>query len=503
MSRIFQIFIFFAIVGLMLGAGCTSKKGSENMVLLPVKDDPTISFRILFKVGSQNDPEGKEGLAALTAALITNGATQKHSYEEILDLLYPMAAYIGYQVDKEMTVIYGRVHRDNLEDYYALLKEVIFEPAFDEKDFERVKSNLLNYVQRTLRYADDEELGKEVLYEYIFQGTPYEHLEEGHVKSLQSITLADVKQFYQTYYTRDNVLIGIGGGYEEAFPARVKADFDRLPAGKPAPVPPPDPPPFDGLHVRIVEKPASATAISFGYPISITRGSREFYALALATSWLGEHRNSSSHLYQVIREKRGLNYGDYAYIEHFPNGGRRQFPPTNVARRQQIFQIWIRPVPNDARLFAFRAALRELQKLVDNGLSEEEFQLTRKFLKNYILHFAPTTMMKLGYAMDDVFYGIKGHHLEIFRKMMDELTRDEVNAAIRKYFQYKNIKAVFVTNNAEALKQALVNNSPSPIQYPTPKPPEILEEDKEIATYPLSVRPENVEIVPIDQVFEN
>ncbi len=503
MNRIFQILVFFVTIGGMVGAGCTSKKVSENMVLLPVKNDPTISFRILFKVGSQNDPEGKEGLAALTAALVTNGGSQKHAYEEILDLLYPMAAHIGYQVDKEMTVIYGRVHRDNLEEYYALLKEVIFEPAFDEKDFERVKSNLLNYVQRTLRYADDEELGKEVLYEYIFRGTPYEHLEEGHVKSLQSIALEDVKDFYRTYYTRDNVLIGIGGGYEEAFPARVKADFERLPAGKPTGVPPPEPQPFEGLQIRIVEKPASATAISFGYPIHITRGSREFYALALATSWLGEHRNSSSHLYQVIREKRGLNYGDYAYIEHFPNGGRRQFPPPNVARRQQIFQIWIRPVPNDARLFAFRAALRELQKLVDNGLSEEEFQLTRKFLKNYILHFAPTTMMKLGYAMDDVFYGIKGHHLEIFRKMMDTLTREEVNAAVKKYFQYKNIKAVFVTNNAEALKQALVNNAPSPIQYPTPKPPEILEEDKEIATYPLSVRPEHVEIVPIDRVFED
>ncbi len=483
--------------------GCSLQKGEENMVLLPVADDPTISFRILFKVGSQNDPRGKEGLAALTAAMITNGATKTRSYEAILDLLYPMAAYINSQVDKEMTVIYGRVHRDNLDDYYALLKEVLFEPAFDEKDFQRVKSNFLNYVQRTLRYADDEELGKEVLYEFIFQGTPYQHLEEGHVKSLQSITLEEVKNFYRTYYTRENVLIGLGGGFEASFPERVKADFAVLPAGSPPAVPPPQPRPFEGLHVRIVEKAARATAISFGYPIGVTRGSREFYALALATSWLGEHRNSSSHLYQVIREKRGLNYGDYAYIEHFPNGGRRQFPPTNIARRQQIFQIWIRPVPNEARLFAFRAALRELQKLVDNGMSREEFELTRKFLKNYILHFAPTTMMKLGYAMDDVFYGIKGHHLEIFRKMMDELTLQEVNQAIKTYFQYRNIKAVFVTADGQALKQALVNNTPSPIQYPTPKPAEILEEDQEIAAYPLRVKPEHVEIIPVDRVFED
>ena len=73
--------------------------------------------------------------------------------------------------------------------------------------------------------------------------------------------------------------------------------------------------------MTIVEKDAPATAISIGFPIDVLRGSKDWYALAVANSWLGEHRNSSSHLYQVIREARGLNYGDYSYIEHFPNGG--------------------------------------------------------------------------------------------------------------------------------------------------------------------------------------
>ncbi len=114
--------------------------------------------------------------------------------------------------------------------------------------------------------------------------------------------------------------------------------------------------------------------------------------LPIANSWLGEHRNSSSHLYQVIREERGLNYGDYSYIEYYPGGGGFTVPPQNVARRQQIFEIWIRPVPNETRHFALRAALREFQKLVDNGLTENEFQLTRGFLSKYALHYAATTM---------------------------------------------------------------------------------------------------------------
>jgi zinc protease len=472
------------------------------MVLLSVADDPTVSFRILFNVGSQHDPPGKEGLAALTATLITEGSTQKHSYEEVLELLYPMAAEITDQVDKEMTVFTGRTHVDNLDEYYDLFKEVLLEPGFTDDDFKRVKTDLLNYVRTTLRFSQDEVLGKETLYEFVFAGTPYGHIEEGHVSSLESITLDDVKTFYKSFYTWNNVVIGLGGGIDNKFGKKVRKDFESLPEGQLTQVPAPSPEIIDGLHVTIVEKNAAATAISFGFPIDVTRGSRDFYALAMATSWLGEHRNSFSHLYDVIREKRGLNYGDYAYIEHFPRGHRRQFPPPNVARRQQLFQVWIRPVPNEARVFAFRAAMRELQDLIDNGMTREEFELTRKFLKGYILHYAPTTTMKLGYALDDRFYGNEEEHWSTFARMLDELTLEEVNAALKKYFTYENIKIAFITPDAEGLKGVLVNNEPTPITYQSEKPAEIYEEDIKISAYPLSVKPENVTIVKVAEMFD-
>ena len=475
---------------------------AENTVLLPVQDDPTVAFRIMFNVGSHNDPEGKEGLAALTASLITEGATKNHSYEELLALLYPMASSIDEQVDKEMTVFSGRAHKDNLAEFYELFKEVLLHPRFNENDFSRVKSDYLNYVRTSLRYSQDEELGKEVLYEFIFAGTAYEHNEEGWVRSLESITLDDVKSFYETFYNRENLVIGLGGGFDKDFARMVKADFKSLPEGERAQVAAPKPTPIDGMRVRIVEKDAAATAISFGFPIDVRRGSREFYAMAMATSWLGEHRNGFSHLYSVIRELRGLNYGDYAYIEHFPRGYARQFPPTNVARRQQIFQIWIRPVPHHAKVFAFRAAMRELQKIVENGMSEEEFELTRKFLKGYILHYAPTTMMRLGYAIDDHFYGLKTGHWETYASMLNELTREEVNAALKKYLNYDSLKIVFITDDAEGLKNMLVAGDATPITYESEKPAEIMNEDKDIAGYPLSIKPENVTIIKVEELFE-
>jgi zinc protease len=478
-----------------------TKVPDENTVLLPVKNDPTISLRIWFKVGSQNDPAGKEGLSAITADMLTDASTQNNSYEEVLDKLFPLAASYSASSSVEMTVIYGRMHKDNLKEYYPLFTDAILLPAFKQEDLDRIKDQTLNYLENTLRYSSDEELGKAVLYNDIFAGTAYGHITEGLIESVKGITLDDVRDFYRQNYTRDNFVIGLGGGYESSLVERLKKDLGGLSAGSSGPITKPRPKPINGMRVTIVEKDAASTAISMGFPIDILRGSKEWYALAVANSWLGEHRNSSSHLFQVIREERGLNYGDYSYIENFPNGGRRQMAPQNVCRRQQIFEIWIRPVPNEARHFALRAALREFKNLVENGMTESNFELTRGFLNKYVLHYAPTTMGRLGYSLDDTYYGIDGSHLAKFRTMMDELGLDDVNAAIKKYWQYGNMQIAIVTRDAQSLKDAIVNNTPSPITYQTTKPEIILEEDKEISTFPLNVQAKDVKIVPVEELF--
>ncbi len=493
----------FVVLSLYCGrAMCAEKAPAAQVVALPVSEDPSVSFHIWFHVGSQNDPQGKEGLAALTAEMISKGATKKLSYEEILDKMLPLAAGYGATTNEEMTVISGRVHKDNLAEYYPLLLQAIEEPAFKEEDLKRLKETALNYLSNTLRYSSDEDLGKAVLYNSIFHGTPYGHLPTGTIAGVKSVTLDDVREFYKKYYTRDNVTIGIAGGYSPKTLDQLRADLAKLPSGKPAVISAPSPQPIKGVHVTIVEKPCIATAMSLGYPIDVLRNQPDWYALALADSWFGQHRNSSSHLYQVLREERGLNYGDYSYIERFPNGGALTVPPANASLRKQIFEMWIRPVPHAANVFALRAAVRELHKFIDVGLTKDDFNTTRNFLKTYVLNFAPTTSEQLAYALDDQFYGVQGSHLANFRTAIKSLSLAETNAAVKKYLQYDNLQIVIVTKDAEALKKALVSGEPSSFEYPTPKSKEVLEEDKEIVKYPLGIKAENVKIVPVETLFE-
>jgi zinc protease len=435
--------------------------------------------------------------------MLAEAATEARSLDEILTALYPLAAGYGMRVDVERSTLTGRVHRDNLDAYLELFTDAFLHPRFDPEDFERVRNDAVNAIENTLRFSSDEELGKAALRELVFRATPYAHPCEGTVAGLRAVTLDDVREFYRRHYTRGNVLLGLGGGFDDALVARITAALAELPAGEAAAPPAIEPAAVSGRSALLIDKPGADASISFGVPIDVHRGERDFYALWIANSWLGEHRNQASHFFNVIREARGLNYGDYSYIEGFPQGGQRDMPPVNVPRRTQLFEVWIRTLPNEQAPFALRAALRELQLLIDNGMTAEQFELTRTFLKKYSLHFAETTSARLGYAVDDKFYGIDGDgHLARFRRMMDELTLEEVNAAIKRHLTYRDLKIAMVTGDAANLRTRLASDAPTPITYATPKPDEIMAEDVEIAAWPLSLAADRIETVPVAEAFE-
>ncbi len=483
---------------------------ASRLITLPEPESPFIAFNIWVRTGSQDDPPGKEGLAALTAAIMANGGTEARSYEQIMEALYPMAAGYGSNVDREMTTFVGRVHRDNLDAYYELFRAAILEPAFDDGDFERIKSNIMNQLERGRRFTRDEELSKDLLFWMAYEGTPYAHPEDGYVQSVRSITLDDVRQFHRQRYTRDNVVVAIGGGYPAGFAERVRADFDALPAGQVATPPAPRPERPDGMKVLIVETNTDATAISMGFPIELLRGDDDFVAMVAANSWFGEHRNSFSHLYQVIREARGMNYGNYSYIEAFPRGFATQQPRVNVARRSQLFEIWIRPIAqtapgnlHDRSLFATRAALRELDRLVENGMTPSQVEETVNFLRNYSVNWGNTINRRLAYRVDDAFYGLDGPgFLGSLRPELEALTPATVNQALRRHLQGDDMYLVFITRDAEGFKQKLLSGEPTPIEYAGTQPDHVLAEDREIASYPIPVTEADITILQIEEVFE-
>ena len=461
---------------------------------------PLVTFRIVFKTGAASDPAGKEGLAALTAAMLSEGGTKQMAYNEIVDRMFPLATSVSSHVDKEMTTFTAVTHVDNLEEFYGIFRDMLLDPGWREEDLKRLRDEQINFLRVSLRGNNDEELGKEVLYQAIYEGHPYGHHNAGTVSGIESITLDDLREFYTNNYTQANLILGVAGGYDAAFLDRVKKDFATLPKGTTSTVERPAPKPVQGIHVRMIEKDTRSVAYSIGFPIEVTRGDPDYIPLLVAQSYFGQHRTSVGRLYQRMRQERGLNYGDYAYIEYFP-GGMFQFEPDpNLARPQQIFQIWIRPVEPETAHFALRLAMYELDKLITEGLSEEDFQNARGYLSKYVNLLTKTKNAELGYAIDSQYYGIPSYSAYL-KAGLDKLTLEDVNNAIKKYLRADDLWVAVVAKDAEGLKAKFLAGEPSPMTYNSPKPPGILAEDRIVESWKVPFTETGFEIIPEDQVF--
>jgi zinc protease len=474
-----------------------------SVVAQPSDSSALVDVSIIVHAGASMDPEGKKGLAALTAAMLTDGGSATWSIQEINDAMFPIASGFYAQVDKEMTRLSGQVHRDNLDTWYRYVRSQLLNPGWGEQDFDRVRNQQRNAIRTGLVGNNDEELGKEVLYASIYGSDhPYGSLNLGHNSDLDAITLDDARDFYARYYTINNMTVGISGGYPDSFLARLSNDLQALPAGERATVLLPEVPDAERNTVTIVEKETPAVAVSFGFPIDLTRGDEDWLALWLVRSWLGEHRSENSHLYKRIREMRGMNYGDYAYIEYFPRGMFSMKPGTNLGRQQQIFQVWIRPLRNnnDAH-FATRTAAYEMSKMIENGLSETDFEATRAFLTKFVSQLTDSQTRQLAYALDSQYYET-GDFAEYVRQGLGDLTLADVNRVIRENLRTDNMHYVFVTRDAADMRDRLAGDLPSRVSYDAEKPAELLEEDAHISTLGLGIEEQDISVIAAEKVFE-
>lgn len=473
----------------------------ELGVIEQPSETPVVTIRVVFNAGSAEDEPGREGITNLTARLMAEGGAGQLSYTQVTERLYPMAAELDAQVDREQTTFVGRVHVDHLDDFYEIFRDVLTAPQMSDEDFARVKSKVQSELTLELRGNDDEELGKEQLQAVLYHGHPFGHPALGTETGLAAIRIDDVRAQRTRIFCAGRATVGIAGHYPATFAQRVREDLGRLSFSTCVGRPGLPPAPVDEASITLVDKPdAPAVAVSMGMPIDVTRADPDYPAMVLVASYLGQHRQFAGILMQRIRGDRGINYGDYAYNEFFHQEAWSRFPVANIARREQFFSMWLRPMPADQAHFSIRYAVRTFRDFVEHGMSQADFERIRSFIDRYYALYQMTESRQLGFAIDDRYYAT-GPYLERLRAAWRALTLEQVNAAVRRHLDPSHLQIVAVTPNAAAFKQALASEAPSPITYPSEKPAAVLEEDQVVQNYRLGVDAEHIRIVPLSETF--
>jgi zinc protease len=471
-----------------------------TVVLQPVKNTPIVSVRVVFHAGAVDDPPGKEGLTSLTTRLMSEGGTKELSSAQLIDALFPMAAELDAGANKEFTVWEGRVHTDKLDRFIKIFTDTLLEPRFDPKEFDRLRTEALNNIKNRLRQENDEGLGQVALDSVLYAGHPYRHFNGGTVAGLNAITLDDVKAHALKVFSQDRCVLGLAGAVDDKLAAKVKGLLGKLPATG---APPLAIPPAPGPRARtlIVQRDTISTGGSFGYSWDLRREDPDYFAVALAMSYLGEHRQLHGRLFSELREKRGLNYGTYAYAEHFQQAGWGSTPQVNVGRSAQDTMVWLRPVEPKNAVFATRGILYFIDEELNKPIPADRFDTARGFLSGVTRLWEQTDQRRLGYAIDELYYG-GPKFLERYRTALATMTPEQMQAALKRHLDPARFNFAYVTKDAEGLKAQLASKAPSPITYATPKPDDVLAADKQIEKFPLPMDPRLIQILDANSVME-
>lgn len=286
-----------------------------RVLLMESKRLPMATYAAVVGGGQLAEPEGKAGVAALAADLLTRG-TARHSAAELADWLEPqgvsLAGYAGRNTHG-LTV-------QGLSDRPGVLREAfaecLLEPTFPADEFARQRDRQLV----ALRQENESPMAQasQRMRDAMFPGHPYRPSPKGTEESLAAMGPGDAAAFHKRLFVPENAVLSVFGDIDAAEElAWLEETFGKLPAGEPLPPWPELPALPEGERRIEAELPFNQTVLVRAWPGIATCDPRDDDVTVLLDTLSG----LSSDLFKEVRDKRGLAYYTGARQFTGPVGG--------------------------------------------------------------------------------------------------------------------------------------------------------------------------------------
>jgi zinc protease len=403
---------------------------------------------MVVRAGAVDDPKGKEGLARLTAELMTQGAGSRDARALAEDI-----AFVGGTLEAsggtEQIVVTCEVLRKDLTTGLELFRDVIVAPTFPEDEVRRKRDEALGEIASDRN--DPGTVADQALRPFLFGDGPLGHPPIGWEKSVSALSREDVVGFHDRWVRPDQALLAVVGDVDPktTIAALEKAFAEWKKSGEKrgedyAPVPQPR-----GRHVEIVNKPeVTQTQIRIAC-MGVPRNHPDYFPIRVANAILGE--GFTSRLVSEIRVSQGLTYGISSGFVMYRNGG--SFSIDTFTRNEMVRKT-------------VDSSLAEMKKLEEQGPTEEELEKAKRFLTGqFPLDLqAPDALAAAWLDVD--FYGLDPTYLETFRDKVDAVTMTDVRRALKSYFCLDDLRILVVSNPSTVRPQL---ESLGPIEVADPR----------------------------------
>lgn len=457
-------------LSLLAVAGCRGPAPPATP-LVELEDSQAVpAGSLLAGVGSADDPEGKEGLALLTAALAGEAGGLSSTWA----------------VGPEATLFSAPAGTAGASPAWSSW----LAPSFQAAALSRRKSVQKAELTIELPWGDETRLLEQAFRLFLWEGHPAAHPAAGTVVGIEAITPAAVEEFFARFYRPGNLLAGTGGPREALLPGEVlEQALSALPGEFQPPSPLPPPPPAGVPEILIVDRPGAAAWIMGGFSLPFSPGEEDYPALIVAASILGAPRAEGGRLRETICRQRGLAAEAWAEAGGFPDPWQ-QHPRPGGGGRFLRFALFAGPVdPSSAgQVLALLAA--NADRLVQEGVTGEDLDLHRAAVRQRLRLTDPSLPFRLRGLMEDRWFGNPGFLAAVDRRL-ETLRLEEVNAALVRHLRPEKFKAVIVTGDGAALRSALLQpRPPAPAENSTP-------------ALPFALDPDRVHLVPVTALFHS
>jgi zinc protease len=387
---------------------------------------PMVSIELLIDAGSRHDAAKQEGLANLTARLLTYG-TQRRTALEISDTLDFIGAGLSASCSEDLASLSMTVLKKDLPTGLELLAEVLTQSSFPQDEIDRQKQSIIASIKA--REESPGDIAGRRFAAALYPQSPYGRPVEGSEVSVKGLEQQSLRAFYERYYRPNRTILSVVGDISHQDIARALNEaFRSWAKGEPA-TPPAAPSKIGSAETIRVNKDLTQANVVLGHE-GVGRENPDYYAIQVMNYILGGGGFASRTL-DSIRNERGLAYSVYSYF--------------SAEKGHGTFEL-VMQTKNDTALEAIRIAKAEIHRMREELVTEGELSDAKDYLTgSFPLRF-DTNRRVANFLAQVEYFQLGLDYPERYPDLIQKVTREDVRRVAQTYLKPEKLITVIVAN---------------------------------------------------------
>lgn len=399
--------------------------------LVEDREVPLIDLSMIIKAGSFMVPDDKTGLNSILTSAMRNGGSEAYPENELNQLLEDKAARIEFGMGQNSGSASLNVLKEDFEVLLPVLVDVMMNPLMPQEKIDLAIRQQKSGITR--RNDNAQQIGFRVFSKLIYgensiQGRTTE------LYTLDNITREDLIEFHQNAYKGENMMIGLVGDFdvEEMKPVLEEA-FANIPAGNENEFT------FDEIDyefessIHFVDKSDVNQSVVLMGHIGGMRDNPDYAALQTMNEVLSS--GFSGRLMQSVRTEQGLAYSVFG-----------SYGSSTLYKGQFYAGVFTR---SEATADAIKAVRREIEKLQEEPVSEQELEDTKDRIFNSLVFRNDSRSSVLYQRMNNEYYGRPADSFERYIEELRQVSAADIQRVAQEYMQPDQMKILVVGNGDE------------------------------------------------------